>query len=312
MLRALRALPRLASLHLPRCRKLGRGLPAALTAALAAPEEAGAAAAQQPPPPTLRTLMLQRCFQLDSEALTQLLGASAARGSRLRCLALSHLGLGAWPLPRFAAALGGVVEAPAPVELPAVAAEEEGGEANHAQQPAPSREVPAAPPLLKAAEEEAEAPAPIAGGSLRLLALHNCGKATAAGLQALARACPSLEALFLGGCSFAIGVLAPSAGDGAPPPRFPRAFAPAGGGAWLDVPALRGQLTAAVAKYAARGALPGGVMGAWVGDVAVELALVAAMLPALRVLELTFAPPGLVPLLQHLSGTPVSQVFCQR
>lgn len=45
----------------------------------------------------LQALGLQRCFQLDSNALSQILGATSAADSKLEVVTLSHLSLQDWP-----------------------------------------------------------------------------------------------------------------------------------------------------------------------------------------------------------------------
>ncbi|EFN57472.1 hypothetical protein CHLNCDRAFT_142986 [Chlorella variabilis] len=88
---ALASLPGLELLQLSGCKKLSAGLPAAL--------------AQAPPHPQLRSLTLQRCFQLTAAALTDVMAAAARPGSRLSSAALSHLSLAGWPEESGGAAL---------------------------------------------------------------------------------------------------------------------------------------------------------------------------------------------------------------
>ena len=256
------ALPRLASLHLSGCKKLTPGL------------LAGGLLRR----PALRTVTLQRCFQLTSGALTDVLAAAGAPGSRLACAALSHLSLADWP------------EAAAPAA--AAAAGAAGSEVPAATAPAPA---------TRPAAAAARGPPP--AGGLRMLALQNCTKLGHGALAALADACPSLEALMLGGTSFAEAFAA--AGDGttsaggdgdaseAPPAGLPAPLIERFYDSALDalaegspLPALLGSDT----SYAS-----------YIASIVAHLAALVAQLPRLRVLELTFGLPGLAPALQRLA-----------
>lgn len=74
-------MPALAVLQLSGCKKL---TPAGCSAVLYAGSR-------------LRTITLQRCFQLTAGALSDVLGAAAAPGAHLAAAALSHLSLAEWP-----------------------------------------------------------------------------------------------------------------------------------------------------------------------------------------------------------------------
>lgn len=222
---------------------------------------------------TLHLLDLQRCYQLGAGALSQLLGAARTPGARLRVLAMSHLALRDWP------------------------SEEHG-----------------MPRLVRASTA-------ISGArtGLRALALHNCSALTPAGLLALAEACPGLEALFLGGCT-----ILPAAGAALAPADGPAA-AGAGGGA---EPALlaseraaarepsaiatavertasqRCAVVSALRRLVVCGRIPPSFARGYTAEVAAELAVVALLLPRLRLLELTFAAPGVAHLLRLLLREP--------
>lgn len=142
----------------------------------------------------LTSLNLQRCYQLDTIALTLVLTASAQPAASLTTLAVSHLFLYNWPsaaqsLHTFQAqaqAKSSTFDT-APSQLVLFTAEPAVG----SQQPASGCTEACAKPL-----------APRTSG-LQILALHNCTKVSAEALQCLATACPQLEMLLLGGCSFA-------------------------------------------------------------------------------------------------------------
>mmetsp|Transcript_9780 Transcript_9780/g.24372 ORF Transcript_9780/g.24372 Transcript_9780/m.24372 type:complete len:946 (-) Transcript_9780:267-3104(-) len=105
------SLPRLTQLDVSGCRKLtplltcaiGCVADAARAAAAAQPHQAPSAGSSSSgngdvPGPRLRAISLQRCFQLCSDTLTQLLRAASGAGLPLAALSLSHLELGQWPL----------------------------------------------------------------------------------------------------------------------------------------------------------------------------------------------------------------------
>lgn len=143
---------------------------------------------------------------------------------------------------------------------------------------------------------------------LRALALHNCDKLGPRALEALAEACPHLQALMLGG-----SVLLPeqpevaaSEGDGGSGGGDSGA---AGGDSTSGCPAA-GELRqrffeAALMALQSEGALPAlcGGFAAHVAGVAAQLAALVARLPRLQVLELTFGLPGLAAAMQHLAAT---------
>lgn len=280
ILAALRALPSLAVLHLSGCKKL---TPAGCTAVLGGDRHGGrcgAVAGRLPPRRPLRTITLQRCFQLNAAALADVLAAAAAPGSRLACAALSHLSLAAWP------------------------------EACPAS---------SGPPAPAAAPGDASALPP--AGQLRMLALHNCAKLSSVTLAALAAACPRLEVLMLGGCSFAVGegsAASASAGTSGGPSHsasdgYQVACQPQLGAHEAQAAELHETALVAALKVMPTG-MPtmGGGYATHVASLAASLAASAVRLPQLRVLELTFAPPGLVPTLQHLAATEVSCASCWR
>lgn len=195
----------------------------------------------------LRSITLQRCFQLTASALSDVLGAAAAPGARLAAAALSHLSLASWP--------------------------------------------------------EHCAPLP---GRLRVLALHNCAKLGPEVLAAIAASCPLLEVLLLGGCSLVVEE--PAAGGGGTGGQTDDSSVDASSGGGGGATACAGGLDVAqfaeAARAAVRGCMPGGGVGgsyaSYLARLAACLAAAVARLPALRVLELTFALPGLVPAMQHL------------
>jgi hypothetical protein len=225
---ALDCLPRLAALQLSGCKKLTPALTAGL-----------------PQRPQLRTVTLQRCFQLTAAALTDAMSAASEPGSRLACVALSHLSLAGWP------------------EKTAVAA-----------------------------------------GRLRMLALHNCSKLSGAALEAIAAACPHLEVLMLGGSALALeepsadGLAAAGDDDCTGGSGAAAAASQASSQQYFYQQALATVLEAAPSL--------GFSFCSYVAAMAARLAGLACRLPCLRVLELTFALPGLVPALQRLAGTEVS------
>lgn len=234
-LRAAGRLPGLELLQLSGCKKLTPALPAALLSR---------------PGSKLRSITLQRCFQLTATALGDVLEAAAWPGSRLTAAALSHLSLADWP-------------------------------------------------------EQGAAPPP--SGGLRALALHNCSKVEGRALAALAAACPQLEVLMLGGSALVLDELEGASG----------ASNSSGFGEDEKDASSALQLPAAEATHlyqAAQATLlegPAPVLGigfaAYVAGVAAQLAALVVRLPRLRVLELTFALPGLAPALQHLAATEVRQ-----
>lgn len=206
----------------------------------------------------LRSITLQRCFQLTASALSDVLGAAAAPGARLAAAALSHLSLASWP--------------------------------------------------------EHCAPLP---GRLRVLALHNCAKLGPEVLAAIAASCPLLEVLLLGGCSLVVEE--PAAGGGGTGGQTDDSSVDASSGGGGGATACAGGLDVAqfaeAARAAVRGCMPGGGVGgsyaSYLARLAACLAAAVARLPALRVLELTFALPGLVPAMQHLFASEVGIDGCR-
>lgn len=234
---ALSSLPSLQALHLSGCKKL-------------TPAVAGAVAQR----PQLRTVTLQRCFQLTAGALTDVLLAAARPGAKLACAALSHLALADWPERE----------------------RERDGEG-------------ADPPVQLQ----------LSMGQLRMLALHNCAKLDGRALQAIAASCPRLEVLMLGGSSFVLeealpagascadshGCSMPTAAGNAPAAEVQASFFQRAQAAVLEgMPAL-------------------GSFSSCVAGVVAQLAALVQQLPELRVLELSFALPGLALALQHLVTT---------
>lgn len=222
-------LPNLAILNLSGCKKLTT-------------EAVDAIARKR----SLRSVDLQRCFQLHSGALSELLQHSMAPGSRLAYAALSHLDLASW----------------------------------------------------RCTSRGALSP-------LRVLALHNCSKLTAEGLGSLAAACPALEVLCLGGCATLLADLGNedlSQADSAAAETLDQS----GAAAMAAHHPLNGLNRAELTTLAASLALPRVPLGAysrWLRDAAVELAAIALQLQRLRVLELTFCPPGLAKAARHLLGS---------
>mmetsp|Transcript_17593 Transcript_17593/g.44655 ORF Transcript_17593/g.44655 Transcript_17593/m.44655 type:complete len:696 (-) Transcript_17593:24-2111(-) len=220
------ALPRLDELVLSGCRKLSPGVTSRMLDS--STTSAGSSGHHQ-----LRTLMMQRCYQLTASSLDAALQHSQQH--RLSCVAFSHLSLEEWP-----------------GQLPEVA-------------------LPAASlvPALR---------------GLSILALNNCTNLSTAGLQALARMCPALRYLLLGGSNLV------RSGEGSPGPLRAAISAaacaaaqpaPESSGSPLERNALRG--TAQISA-----------------EVATELLSAIAGLPCLEVLELTFFRPEHITLCQRL------------
>ena len=208
-------------------------------------------------------LCLQRCFQLDTTALELLLAASAQPAARLSALALSHLLLEHWPgraLPR---------------SQPASTATAHLTTAPHSDQPLHSVETEGTSAQQTTGDRASLQISFLPKGrtsGLKILALHNCIKVSSVALQTVSNACPELQMLLLGGCSFSIS-------QGRPEPRLGAngSFAQPGHhrpSHWLqslDIPV--------------DGALAGGLVEA------------ALCLQHLQVLELSHAPPGIAPAL---------------
>lgn len=358
-------LPRLRTLLLSGCKKLTA---AASKSVFPLPRPAGGQAGSAAP--QLATVVMQRCFQLTPEALTDALlaGVAARPGScGLAAVALSHLDLRSWPQPgapllvllvrQAQQAAGGseaAVGAPArPDDAPLAATgpvqDEAASPAEAAADLRPSAPAPAGdaaadlrpPTPAPAGDARATASGPLplppnlaqlASASprgLRLLALHNCTGVTITALQALARACPRLEALFLGGSGLALQ----EAQQPAPEGQLQLPLAAAGGADAGGGDGSAGQLCPAIelAPGEALGQLPDGFSSccgsmnsvtavragarAALGALrlarfadpvtlaaAAELATLAALLPRLQVVELSFGLPGMVPLLQDLAA----------
>ena len=96
----LSGLPHLKLLTLSGCKKLSDIERSLSLNCVASPADAAALKSNGAPRATLEALDMQRCFQLDSQALSQLLAAAAPPCSlfpSLRTLALSHLEFEHWP-----------------------------------------------------------------------------------------------------------------------------------------------------------------------------------------------------------------------
>ncbi|GAB4816962.1 hypothetical protein N2152v2_004008 [Parachlorella kessleri] len=320
----------------------------------------------------LRTLIMQRCFQLTARALTSALLAAVWQDSSVEGVALSHLDLRQWPDVALASVLveqsrhsmgrqvGGAAGQAALVpaaggchtyaaldqqlgQLLLEAADQPAGGAALHRSIGGSRDLQEGG--LCSLPGSLAALASTRPRGLRLLALHNCSGLTVGALRAVALACPALEALFLGGSCLALQEAA------AGPPLLPgsspasgadsdlaaeriqeQAEATAGEGSAGQGPASVGasSLTAGRggrvelapgrllpddfvdcsgiahsverARRAAAGTLGQLPLARWADPVvlsaAAELAAVASLLPRLRVMELTFGLPGLVPVLQ--------------
>ena len=348
----LHALPSLRVLALSGCKKLTAGVtrrlfPLPQPAPRAGSGGASTGAAARPPRRPellLRTVVMQRCFQLTAQALSDALLAGMAAGGSLAGVALSHLDLRQWPDAPLAAVLAAqsrrsVGEAPWAAAAAALGdgpadqnlLQPSGGSAQSSnseavlpaglacpdEQKREPREQAALPPALAALG----AASPARG--LRMLALHNCGGVTVGALWALALGCPSLQGLFLGGSSLALQEAGSTAGASpaaaapaaagpeaaavsAPPQAGPLAIELAPGAELPDafVTSAGGVHSAAAARRAAAAALARLRFACWadplVLSAAAEFAAVAALLPDLQCLELSFGLPGLVPLLQQL------------
>lgn len=135
----------------------------------------------------LQTLNVQRCFQLNSSTLTQLIHAAATGNMPLKSLAMSHLDLSSWPS----------------AERKAAAANSDNSIALTSFHDM----------LVSCFSSRLTTPgqAQDYGGTasykcnIQVLALNNCTRLTATSLQAIAETCPRLEYLFLGGSSMALG-----------------------------------------------------------------------------------------------------------
>eukprot|EP00887_Chlorella_sp_A99_P000937 scaffold5.g937.t1 len=146
-------------------------------------------------------------------------------------------------------------------------------------------------------EAAAGAPAPAQGHGLSALALLNCSWLTPAGLLAIAEACPNLEALFLGGSTILPEAAAPlPAPEGLVHEAAEAGAAPSAAAA--RAARARAAARAALAALIAEVRVPGSLACGYAADVAVELATVAALLPRLQLLELSFGMPGVAYLLQ--------------
>lgn len=166
-------LPRLRALDLSGCKKLSPHVVPHLL-----PRSGANASA-------LVTLNLQRCYQLTAGVLSASLAAAAGPDSRLGCAAFSHLDMNKCSNM-----------------LPLSAAADDDGSAPEAATTDPVAE--AAPlPLCSPRSLRPEAAA-ARGGSLRMLALHNCSKISGGNLHDIALACPHLQHLFLGGSTFSV------------------------------------------------------------------------------------------------------------
>ncbi|KAL4859919.1 Cortactin-binding protein 2 [Chlorella vulgaris] len=133
---------------------------------------------------------------------------------------------------------------------------------------------------------------------LRMLALHNCGKLGSAALQGIAIACPELEVLMLGGGSFLLEEELPACDEAGGIAADTTAST-----ASTQLPSADGERLHQTALAAVLQGSPalGAAFSTYVAGVATQLALMARKLPQLRVLELTFGLPQLVPALQHLA-----------
>lgn len=304
----------------------------------------------------LKTVMVQRCFQLTPQALTDALLASMPGYQLLDGVALSHLDLRGWPdaplslviISQLVNKKGGQSGVAGPVNKQH---QEDSGEAvaNVMQQlcicddQGPFQHACHSSTWMLAATSKLEDPispstkylGALSPKGLRVLALHNCGGLSIGALQIIARCCPSLEALFLGGSSLALQE-APAAGnspvDGshvfqhaghlhsgleADLASRPAAVVPANGHIGAPVQLAMGQVmpdefmdcngnmrSVSFIRTSAAETLAGLRFARYADPVvlaaAVEFATLAALLPRLVVLELSFALPGLVSLLQQL------------
>lgn len=314
------SLPHLTTLDLCGCKKL---TPAA-TAAMVRMACGGGGALRR-----LRQLHLQRCFQLTAACLTHALALAAGPCGELECITMTHLDCKLWPCEalytsdcsddgdddccsddeddpnNFAnPAIRTVTrDAAAPAASPKGLTTAAFGRALHHAATAAAAAAAHAPAAL---------PAALASGCwrpaavLRVLALTNCSQLRAEGLLALAAACPNLEALMLGGSTLLVvevaGQVEEPSGGGAPASaalllherlRMPEVLSPAQLEAHLRegeglVRAGSGGLGALLQAVPGP---PGGAASARARALALTHA--AALLPRLRMLELTFQGPHL-------------------
>lgn len=230
--------------------------------------------------PSLMLLQLSGCKKLTSALTAELLFAQppGGGGGSLRCVTLQRC------FQLTAVALGDVLVA--------------------AAQPG-SRLAAAALSHLSLADWPAAGQAPPPPGQLRMLALHNCAKLSPAALQALAHACPRLEVLMLGGSAL-VGDEGAASEGGSDSTDGGAASSGDTGSPTAAAEQRHRFFEAALAALEHEGAAPalcGGGFAAYVAGVAAQVAALVARLPRLRVLELTFALPGLAATVRHLAAT---------
>jgi hypothetical protein len=195
----------LSSLRLAGCKKLVPPLASALlwshnnsTSSGAVGRQDGGSARLSLLLPHLQLLNLQRCFQLDSSCLVELLAASCHPASQMAALAVSHLDMRSWPEGgRLAAAVDKYQEQLQQVLVPAqasAAGAAAGGGCTGTDAADGGHPVRLPSPV--------QLPA-LGASRLRVLALNNCTMLTLPGLGALTSSCTALEYLFLGGASLA-------------------------------------------------------------------------------------------------------------
>ncbi|KAL6756845.1 hypothetical protein V8C86DRAFT_3096329 [Haematococcus lacustris] len=296
-------LPRLTCLDLSGCKRLTQALTLHLSLT---------------PPARLACLALQRCFQLDSSALTHLLQAAAAGRLPLRCLALSHLDMEDWPT---AAAAPASAAANAPTPLPAPTS-------TLTPTPTPTSGAIPSTSRHRAGRVTLELTMPAQQHTTQateqlVLALTNCTRLSLSSLAVLAQVCPRLQLLLLGGSTWCPPPPCPppaAATLDPPPPALP----PSSSSGLVQAPLissshpsqlftallhlhpelqaqLQGPTAAAPAASSPPPALPASAPGALLLNLqlAAGLAVTAASLPELRVLELSFVAPALLQLLRQ-------------
>lgn len=174
----------------------------------------------------LRSLNLQRCFQLTDTCLTDILEyacGSHSSSKALQCIALSHLDLAAWPAGA-AAATAASADGMQSQDLDnnnsnSNKSSSSDGETDTAT---PSNDVAGvaaagstavqwgafADRLLHKLPKQlcARLPADGSTAALRVVVLNNCSALSVGGLVAMAGACPLLEYLFLGGSTLKLPV----------------------------------------------------------------------------------------------------------
>ena len=217
-----------------------------------------------PPPSGLRTLNLQRCFQLNGACLGSILGAcaaGAAEAAKLSCLAMSHVDLGLQLLQQ-------------------------------------RQQITAAVPSSRGCSSSSSM------SSLRFLALNNCTLLDASGLSSLSSACPRLVFLSLGGSTFDLRRLQEDAHHHAHAarPGELEANPPSGCTAATESCTVAWKRSVRAAVDTCPALHDSGLSAATLellAGMAAALAVAALSLPDLSALELSFMPPAAVAAVSH-------------